>query len=204
MSSAPIGKQPTPGTSIDEHMIPLRDQASENSAKSLKSILKRRLSSTTAAPQSRTQTKKFVRFALNLESDRARVAATLSAMKRPRRLASAPPVTPRITSPAPQYYQSLSSSAGIASSQLVEIRGRLAKAGRDSSPGDIFRQWKQKPQAKTQPQAKHQPLTMEDLAALPEQKKSRGRRVDGVNDDGDDTASNTDFELAVRMKRRWL
>jgi hypothetical protein len=45
---------------------------------------------------------------------------------------------------------------------------------------------------------------MENLAGLSaESKRDRRRPVDKFWDKEDDTASNTDFELAMVMKRRW-
>jgi hypothetical protein len=45
---------------------------------------------------------------------------------------------------------------------------------------------------------------VENLAGFSDLIEAGGGQVDGLWDEGDDTVSNTDFELAVRMKRRWV
>jgi hypothetical protein len=199
MSLAAIEKQAALGVTISKSVTPPRQSASTSSATSLKSILKSSSSSTSTVSQGRPPRKKDVRFAFDLESSETGVGPMLKAVKWPRRLPSPPPRATRSTSPMPQHPQHLSSSAGKASSQLMEVQARHTKGAKGISRRDGNKQMTQKLQAKAQPQSSHQILTMENLAVLSDQ-----IGVNGVWEDEDDTASNTDFELAVRMKRRWI
>jgi hypothetical protein len=84
----------------------------------------------------------------------------------------------------------------------MEARARLAKVDQTVIGSDSIGKAKQRAQPKAQPQQKHQTLIVQNLAAFCKQMQDDGRQVDGPGEDEDEAASNTDFELAVRMKRR--
>jgi hypothetical protein len=86
----------------------------------------------------------------------------------------------------------------------MEVRARVAKVGQGSSASDVNKQPKLRPQARAQPKPKYQLLSVENLAGFSDLIEAGGGQVDALWDEGDDTGSNTDFELAVRMKRRWV
>jgi hypothetical protein len=204
MSLAATGKQPALGIQSNECVTPLWHHASTSSATSLKSILKRCSNSTSTASQGRPQRKKSVRFLFDSESNGPGAGAMSHAVQWPRRFASPPPPATRSKSPPPQHPKRLSSSAGKASLQMMQVRAGLAKVGLRSGGSNNISLRRQRPQANVQPKPKHQALTVENLATFDDWSRNGGRQVDWVWDDKDDTASNTDFELAVRMKRRWI
>ena len=84
------------------------------------------------------------------------------------------------------------------------VRAELAKAGQGNSGRDGIRRRERRPHGKVEPQRKHQALTVENVASLSNQNEADGAQGNASCEDGDDTASNTDFELAVRMKKRWI
>lgn len=202
MSSVTIGKGPAYENSATSSTGPPQRHASKASATSSGSIVKRRSGLTATNPRDKRQRQKSVRFAFDIESNEAAAEEMVDTGKLSLRLASPPPPATRDTSPLQQ--DSLSSSAGKASSQSIEMRATLAEAANSNNTSDIIKPSHQRPQLKARPLAKHQALTMANLATLPDQSKNGGRHSDGLWEDEDDTASNTDFELAVRMERRWI
>lgn len=195
-------KQPALGVTVSKSVTPQRQRASKSSATSLKSILKSSSSCTSVASQGRPLRKGSVHFVSDLKINETRVGTT--AVKWPRRLPSPLPRATRSISRMQQHPQRLSSSDGKASSQLVDVRARLANGTKGINRNDRIIQRTQRPEAKTPQRSAHQKLTMENLAEFPDQIEAGGRGLDRIWEEEDDTASNTDFELAVRMKRRWI
>jgi hypothetical protein len=142
--------------------------------------------------------KKSVRFSFDAGADCPAAEATLDVVKPPIRLPSPPPPPTKTISPMPRRVQQLWSSTRLASLQAMEVRASPTSTGHTRGGTDSAGQQCETSEAKAHSKPRHRALIAENLAAF-----FGGSQIDGRQEVEDDTASNTDFELAERMRRRW-
>jgi hypothetical protein len=80
----------------------------------------------------------------------------------------------------------------------MEVRASPTSTGHTRGGTDSAGQQCETSEAKAHSKPRHRALITENLAAF-----FSGSQIDGRQEVEDDTASNTDFELAERMRRRW-
>ena len=150
--------------------------------KPLKSILKQQPTSSSSPTQTKPQRKKSVSFSLSTEDDANNQPTRAVAAKTGR---TSPP--PRSPSPP------ASSSAGRLSAEYI---ARKAKSAKSKANRAMRRTNHMKAEAR--------PLTKDNLTMHSESGRGgKAMRWTWIVD-GSETASNTDWELAERMKRRWI
>ena len=197
MSSAPARNPPDTGIESNKPVPLLPGHASPSSA-SRKSILKKRSSSTSLPRQAWPLRKKSVRFSFNTGVDCPAAEVTPDVLKPSIRLPYPPHPPTKTISPMPRRVQQLWSSTRLASLQLMEVRASLSRTGHTRGGADSAGQQRETSEAKAHSKPEHWALIAENLAAF-----FGGSQIDGRQEVEDDTANNTDFELAERMRRRW-
>ena len=196
MSSAPARNPPDIGIESNK-LVPLLPNHALPSSASRKSILKKRPSSTSLPPQA-WLLRKSVRFSFDARVDCPAAEATPDVVKPPIRLPSPPPPPIKTISPMPRRVQQLWSSTRLASLQLMEVRASPSSTSHTRGGTDSAGQQCETSEAKAHSKPGHRALIAENLAAF-----FGGSQIDGRQEVEDHTASNTDFALAERMRRRW-